>query len=124
LSVVVEPELALRSAYRTFNARDIEAAIKLMHRDAHWPHAREGGRVVGRAAMRGYWVRQSAAISSHIEPERFTEEDGGSVTVDVHQVVRDAEKGALLSDSRVRHRYRLAGGLVVRMAVLEAARSK
>lgn len=125
LSVVVEAELVLPSGYRAFNARDVEAAVELMHRDADWPNAWEGGRVVGRAAVRGYWVRQFAAISSHIELEHFTEEDDGTVTVDVHQVVRDAETGgALLSDSRVRHRYRLGGALVVRMDVLDAARSK
>lgn len=124
LSVVVEAELVLRSAYRAFNARDVEAAVELMHRDVDRPNARERGRVVGRAAVRGYWVRQFAAISSHAEPEGFAAGDDGSITVDVHQVVRDAETGAVLSDSRVRHRYRLAGGPVVRTDVREAARSK
>jgi hypothetical protein len=38
--------------------------------------------------------------------------------VDVHQVVRDARTGKLISDSRVRHRCRLEQGLVVRMEVL------
>ena len=120
---MVEADLVLPSGYRAFNARDVEAAVELTHRDVDWPNAWEGGRVVGRAAVRGYWVRQFAAISSHIEPKRFTDEDDG-VGVDVHQVVRHAETGALLSDSSVRLRYRLAGALVVRMDVLEAARSK
>jgi hypothetical protein len=34
-------------------------------------------------------------------------------------VVRDARTGELISDSRVRHRYRLEDGLIVRMDVLE-----
>lgn len=110
----------LRSAYRAFNARDIEAAVLLMHPEVDWPNAWEGGRVVGRAAVRDYWTRQFAAISSKVEPEGFTEEADGSITVDVHQVVHDARTGELISDSRVRHRYRLEGGLVVRMDVLEA----
>jgi ketosteroid isomerase-like protein len=112
----------LRSAYRAFNARDIEAAIELMHPQVDWPNAWEGGRVVGHAAVRDYWTRQFAAISSRVEPEGFTEEQDGSVTVDVHQVVRDAGTGELVSDSHVRHRYRLEDGVVVRMDVLEAAR--
>jgi ketosteroid isomerase-like protein len=115
-----EAELVLRSAYRAFNARDIEAAIELMHPEVDWPNAWEGGRVVGRAAVRDYWDRQFAAISSEVEPEGFTEEADGSITVDVHQVVHDASTGELISDSRVRHRYRLEDGLVVRMDVLEA----
>jgi ketosteroid isomerase-like protein len=114
-----EAEVVLRSAYRAFNARDVEAAIELMDPEVDWPNAWEGGRVVGRAAVRDYWSRQFAAISSKVEPEDFTEEADGSVTVDVRQVVHDASTGELISDSRVRHRYRLEDGLVVRMDVLE-----
>ena len=114
----------MRSAYRAFNARDIDAAVELMHPDVDWPNAWEGGRVVGRAAVREYWNRQFAAISSTVEPERFTEEPDGSITVDVHQVVRDVPTGELVSDSRVRHRYLLEDGLVVRMDVLEASGAK
>jgi ketosteroid isomerase-like protein len=116
---VPDAEDTLRSAYRAFNARDIEAAVQLMHPEVDWPNAWEGGRVVGRAAVRDYWNRQFATISSTVEPEGFTEELDGSVTVDVHQVVHDARTGELLSDSRVRHRYRLKDGLVVRMDVID-----
>ncbi len=108
----------LRSTYRAFNTRDIEAAIELMHAQVDWPNTWEGGRVVGRAAVRDYWSRQFAAISSNVKPEGFSEEPDGSITVDVHQVVHDAHTGELVSDSRVRHRYRLEDGLVVRMDVL------
>jgi ketosteroid isomerase-like protein len=113
-----DAEQTLRSAYRAFNARDIERAVELMHPAVDWPNAWEGGRVVGRPAVRDYWTRQFAAISSHVEPEDFTEEPDGAVTVAVHQVVHDAKTGALLSESRVRHRYRFEGGLIARMDVL------
>jgi ketosteroid isomerase-like protein len=112
-------ENALRAAYQAFNARDIDAAVELMHAEVNWPNAWEGGRVVGRAAVRDYWARQFAAITSQVEPEGFSEDPDGSITVDVHQVVHDAKTGELLSDSRVRHRYRIADGLIVRMDVLE-----
>jgi hypothetical protein len=115
-----EAELMLQSAYRAFNARDVEAAIELMHPEVDRPNAWEGGRVVGRAAVRDYWNRQFAAISSKVEPEGFTEEVDGTITVDVHQVVHDVSTGELISDSRVRHRYRLEDGLVARMDILEA----
>jgi ketosteroid isomerase-like protein len=112
-------ELVLRSAYRAFNARDIDAALELMHPTVDWPNAWEGGRVVGRPAVRDYWSRQFAMISSKVEPLRFIEEADGSIIVDVHQVVHDAGTGDLLSDSSVRHRYRLKDGLIVRMEVVE-----
>jgi ketosteroid isomerase-like protein len=114
-----EQERLLRSAYRAFNARDVEAAIELMHPDVDWPNAWEGGRVIGRSAVRDYWARQFVAISSTVEPKGFTVEPDGSVTVDVHQVVRDSGTGELISESRVRHRYRFEDGLAVRMDVLE-----
>jgi ketosteroid isomerase-like protein len=116
---VPDAEETLRSAYRAFNARDIDAAIELMHAEVDWPNAWEGGRVVGREAVRGYWSRQFAAISSNLEPEGVSEESDGSITVDVHQVVHEARTGKLISDSRVCHRYRLEDGLIVRMDVLD-----
>ncbi len=112
-------EDTLRSAYRAFNARDIEAAIELMHPKVEWPNAWEGGRVVGHEAVRAYWTRQFREISSTVEPERFDREADGSITVTVHQVVRDAKSGELQADARVLHRYRLEDGLVVRMDVLD-----
>ena len=112
-----ENESLLRSAYRAFNARDIDAAVELMHPEVDWPNAWEGGRVIGQAAVRDYWNRQFAVISGKVEPEKFTEESDGSITVDVHQVVHDTKTGELLSDSRVRHRYWLEGGLITRMDV-------
>jgi ketosteroid isomerase-like protein len=114
-----DAEELLRSAYRAFNARDVEAAVELMHTEVDWPNAWEGGRVIGRAAVRDYWKRQFAAISSHVEPTSVTDEPDGSITVDVHQVVHEVRTGELISDSRVRHRYRLEDGLIVRMDVLE-----
>jgi hypothetical protein len=90
-----------------------------LHPQVDWPNAWEGGRVTGSSAVREYWVRQFAAISSNVEPERFTVEPDGAVTVDVHQVVHDSLTGELISDSRVRHRYRFENELIVRMDVLE-----
>ena len=112
------PHDVIRAAYRAFNERDVDAALELMHPDVDWPNAWEGGRVSGREAVRDYWTRQFAAISSRVEPEAFSDDSDGSVTVEVHQIVHDAQTGEPLSDSRVRHRYRFEEGLVMRMDVL------
>lgn len=116
----VEAEDILRAAYRAFNARDLEAAIALMHPEVDWPNAWEGGRVVGRQAVVDYWTRQFEEISSKVEPESFEYHPDGSVTVTVHQVVHDAKTNASLSDEHVAHRYQLRESLIVRMDVLEA----
>jgi ketosteroid isomerase-like protein len=112
-------EETLRAAYAAFNARDLDAAIELMHPDVDWPNAWEGGRVRGRDAVREYWARQFESISSRVDPEGFAEEEGGVIAVEVHQVVHDAASGELLSDSRVVHRWRFEEGLVTRMDVVE-----
>ncbi|HWM64070.1 MAG TPA: nuclear transport factor 2 family protein [Solirubrobacterales bacterium] len=114
-----ESEQILRATYVAFNARDLDAAIAAMHPDVDWPNAWEGGRVRGRAAVREYWERQFREISGRVEPQGFEEDADGSITADVHQVVHDARSGELLTDSRVRHRYRLEDGLIVRMDVLD-----
>jgi hypothetical protein len=116
----VNHEETLHRTYQAFNDREIEAVLDLMHPEVDWPNAWEGGRLVGRDAVRDYWTRQFAEISSNVEPESFTTEPDGAVTVDVHQVVHDASSGDLLTDSRVRHRYWFDdAGLVTRMDVLE-----
>ena len=114
------PERILNAAYAAFNARDLDAASELMHPEVDWPNAWEGGRAIGREAVLDYWSRQFEAISSRVEPEKFCREPDNSVTVDVHQVVHDAQTGELLGDSRVRHQYRLEGELIVRMDVLDS----
>jgi len=109
----------LRDAYRAFNARDLVAATELLHPAVDWPNAWEGGRVVGREAVGAYWQRQFESISSKVEPKAFTEEADGAITVEIHQVVHDAQTGDLLSDSQICHRYRIENGLISRMDVLE-----
>lgn len=109
-------EELLRRAYAAFNARDIDAALVLMHPDVDWPNGMEGGRVRGRDAVREYWERQFKLIDSHVEPEAFEDLQDGRVSVTVHQRVRDLD-GAIVSNSRVRHVYELRDGLVTRMDI-------
>lgn len=89
-----------------------------MHPQVDWPNAWEGGRLAGRSAVRDYWRRQFAAVSSTVEPLSLSEDSDGSVSVDVHQVVRDAHTDELISDGKARHRYQFQDGLIRRMDVL------
>jgi len=117
---MAEHEALMRSAYEAFNAQDIDAAVRLMHPDVDWPNAWEGGRVVGRDAVRDYWTRQFAAVTTKLEIEGFTDEDDGSVTVHVHMTAHDTATGRQVADRGLRHRYRIEDGLIVRMDVLRA----
>jgi ketosteroid isomerase-like protein len=121
IGAMASAEDTLLAAYRAFNARDIAAAVALMHPEVDWPNAWEGGRVIGREAVAEYWTRQFESISSTVEPELFDHEADGSITVTVLQVVRDAKTDEVEANTRVLHRYRLKDGLIVRMDVLDAA---
>jgi len=113
------PEERIRRAYAAFNARDVDAALALMHPDVDWPNAIAGGRVVGHDAVRAYWAGQFAEFDPRVEPSRITQRPDGRFAVDVHQVVR-ALDGTVLGESDVVHVYALRDGLVARMDISAA----
>jgi ketosteroid isomerase-like protein len=106
----------LVSAYKHFNARDIDGVLNLMHRDVDWPNLMENCRARGHAEVRDYWTRQWAILDPHVEPTNFTPESDGRTTVHVHQVVRDLT-GKVLVDSMVQHVYLVQDGLIRSMEV-------
>jgi hypothetical protein len=112
-----------RDIYRAFNDRDVDLLLTQMTKDVDWPNAWEGGRVLGRAAVRAYWMRQWAQIDPRVEPQRVSTLPDGRVQVDVHQTVR-ALDGTVLSDGSVRHTYAYRDGLIARMDVSETQSSQ
>jgi nuclear transport factor 2 (NTF2) superfamily protein len=108
----------LRSLYEAFNARDVDRCLAAMTPDVDWANGWEGGRVVGRDAVRDYWRRQWAAIDSTAEPTAVTERPDGGVEVAVHLLARDDE-GDVVFDQDGRHVYEFEGELVRRMTIEE-----
>jgi ketosteroid isomerase-like protein len=109
-------EAWLRSLYEAFNRRDVDACLAAMTPDVDWANGWEGGRVVGRDAVRNYWQRQWAEIDSTAEPTAVTERPDGKIEVAVRLVARDKE-GKLLSDGQGRHVYEFRGDLIARMTI-------
>jgi hypothetical protein len=109
-------EELLHSLYRAFNARDVGTCLAAMTADVDWANGWEGGRVVGRDAVRDYWQRQWAAIDSTAEPTAVTERPDGTTQVAVHLVARDRE-GKVVSDAHALHVYEFEGDLVQRMTI-------
>src|ERR671916_449148 len=114
-------ERLLRSLYEAFNARDVETCLAAMTPDVDWANGWEGGRVVGRDAVREYWERQWAAIDSTAEPTAVTERPDGTIEVAVRLVAREKtgtvlveETGPLVYDSR--------RDLVQRMTIEDSSR--
>ena len=116
-------EEILTAAYRSFNARDIDAVLTLMSADVDWANGMTGGRVHGHAEVRQYWTAQWAMVNPQVEPVGFRREANGNepdgrTVVSVHQVVRDTE-GKLLMDRMVEHLYAMERGLIQRMDIRE-----
>jgi hypothetical protein len=111
-----DPSDRLRELYRAFNARELDALLEQMTADVDWPNAWEGGRVVGREAVRSYWTRQWAAIDPSVDPLEITARPDGAVVVDVAQTVR-ALDGTVIAQGPVRHTYHFRDGLIARMDV-------
>ena len=110
----------LTTAYRDFNARNIEAVISQMHPQVEWANGMEGGHVHGKDAVREYWTRQFKTVNPHVDPVSIDPDTNNHWVVTVHQVVHDI-KGNLLLDTTVYHTYQFRDGLISRMDIAETS---
>ena len=106
----------LRRMYAAFNQREIENVLEAMHPAVDWPNGMEGGRVLGKAAVREYWRRQFEVLDPQVDPEGFEMESDGQIKVSVHQKVRD-KGGKLVVDRVIQHVYEIREGLIRHMEI-------
>jgi hypothetical protein len=106
----------LIAAYRSFNARDIEAVLSLMDVNVRWPNGWEGGYVEGHDEVRNYWTRQWKEINPNVQPVSFEENKNGEIEVEVRQLVKDME-GNILADGIVKHVYVIENCLIRSMEI-------
>ncbi len=104
--------------YAAFNARDIDGTLEFMSENVSWPKASEGGRVVGKQAIREYWTRQWSEFDPRVDVLDVIESESGETIVSVRQFVRN-RNGDVVSDTEVRHVYRIVNGLIERMDIDE-----
>src|SRR5215212_11287114 len=71
--VAIRREARLRALYEAFNAREVDICLAAMTPDVDWANGWEGGRVVGREAVRDYWQRQWVELDSTAEPTAVIE---------------------------------------------------
>ncbi len=114
-------EARMRPLYEAFNSRDVDACLAAMTHDVDWANGWEGGRVVGREAVRDYWQRQWAEIDSTAEPTAVTARPDGTIEVAVRLVARD-KTGTVLVDETGHHVYDFRGDLVQRMTIEDSRR--
>ena len=107
----VDTSVLMPQMYAAFNNRDIDGVLALMSETVNWPKASEGGRVVGKHALRDYWTRQWAEFNPLVYVLDVIDRDGGLTDVKVHQVVND-RSGTVLSDIELWHVYHFTDGLI------------
>lgn len=111
---MTDTRTVIAQAYTAFNKRDIDGALALMTQDVNWPKASEGGKVIGKEAIRAYWTRQWSEFDPKVEPLAIIAEDGGKIRVRARQLVKSLQ-GDVLSDSEVLHIFTMNSGLIAAM---------
>ena len=114
----MDTQALLSQIYGAFNKRDIDGALALMSEDVSWPKASEGGRVIGKQAIREYWTRQWAEFDPLVNVLEVIDRGSGVTDVKVHQLVKD-RKGNILSDTELWHVHGFTNGLIDRMEIKE-----
>jgi hypothetical protein len=109
----------ISQAYSAFNQRDVDATLARMTENVSWPKASEGGRVVGKQAIREYWTRQWADFDPFLDVLEVINRENGKTEVKVHQLVKNL-KGDVLSDTELWHVYTIQNNLIARMDILES----
>lgn len=104
--------------YAAFNERDVDGTLAFMSEEVNWPKASEGGRALGKRAIREYWARQWAEFDPRVDVLKVIPQAGGATAVKVHQLVKDL-KGNILSDTELWHVYTFRDGLIDRMDIKE-----
>jgi ketosteroid isomerase-like protein len=114
--MMLKSQELIKEVYAAFNARNIDAILRVMHPEVKWAKAWEGSYANGPHEVRAYWEQQWKEINPHVEPVGFHERENGTLEVEVDQVVKNLE-GITLFDGKVKHVYIIHDGLLQQMDV-------
>ena len=104
----------LANAYAAYNRRDVDGLLELLTDDVNWPNG--DARLVGKAAVRQYWLDQFTDTRTHDEPVRFVDLPPDRIAVHIDQTVTDRH-GRVLSRGAYRYRFAVRGGLISRLDI-------
>src|SRR3712207_9494856 len=92
----------LARAFAAYNRRDVDGLLALLTDDVDWPDG--DARLVGKAAVRRYWLHQFTRTRTHDEPVRFEDLAPGRTVVHLDQTVADRH-GRVLSRGALRYTF-------------------
>ena len=104
-------EEIIKTMYKHFNSRDIDAVLTVLSKDIKWANGWEGGYVYGHEGIRDYWTRQWKEINPIVTPVDIIQKNSGKIEVTVHQFVKDLED-KILFDGTVFHYFTVNNGLI------------
>ena len=113
---MLKNQVLIKNAYAAFNARNIDAILRVMHPEVKWSKAWEGDYANGHDEVSAYWQRQWKEIDPTVTPVVFRERENGTLEVEVYQLVKDFE-GSILFDGKVKHVYVITDGLLQQMDI-------
>ncbi len=111
----------LMKVYRAFNARDIDGALDHFAPGVDWPNATTGARVIGRDAVRAYWLRQWSEVNPRVEPLQIDLAADGGAHVRVDQLVTSLD-GKVLQNRQLEHVYEFEGPFIKRMTIVDTGK--
>ena len=106
----------IKKAYAAFNARNIDAILRMLHPEVKWSKAWEGDYANGHDEVSAYWERQWKEINPNVTPVHFHQREDGRLEVEVDQLVKDLE-GNILMNGKVKHVYMINDGLLQQMDI-------
>jgi hypothetical protein len=113
---MLKNQALIKNAYAAFNARNIDAILRIMHPEVKWSKAWEGDYAIGHDEVSAYWQRQWKEINPTVTPIGFRDRENGTLEVEVYQLVKDFE-GNILFDGNVKHIYLITDGLLQQMDI-------
>jgi len=113
----MDRQAALMEMYRAFNAEDVDGALVHLAPGVDWTNDWEGGRVVGRDAVRELWTRQFAATNTEIQPMSLAVEADGGIRAHVHRLIT-SKTGGVIDNEKVDHLFEFDGPFIRRMTIV------
>ncbi|MDP2258729.1 MAG: nuclear transport factor 2 family protein [Caulobacter sp.] len=109
-----DPRAVIDALWPALTARDIDAVVALLHPDVDWQDTLNGGRRVGRDAVRAYLSEVMATVVVVSTPINVMRTGPDRYLARVNHVVRNST-GQFWGQEIVNHLVSLRDGLIVRM---------
>lgn len=115
---MTDREARITDLWTALNHQDFEAGLRLLHPDVDWQDIIDGGRLNGIAAVRAYWARINALLTSDSSPITYRLIGEDRIAARMLHSVRD-KQGKLWTEEALTQAFTFRDGLIIRMDLEE-----